>query len=242
MKLELHGGNLRGIGIIDDGAFADYVKIHKDDLFHAPETFSPLENTMVESFANAIRALKLSNIEEGQRIAVIGGGNIGLSIVSTLLAEANPEYILVIEPHNFLREKAMELGATGAVPPNKTKIKRFFKNRGSPQIVYDCAGNEKSLLLAIEIVRRGGLILFEGVYHGNLSIPIFLLNSKEISLKGCLGHDREDILEAIELFAQKKVDPKPFISDIIPLNDIMEGFERFLIPGERKFIKLVVEI
>ena len=71
---------------------------------------------------------------------------------------------------------------------------------------------------------------------------MFMINSKEVTLKGCLGHDSEDILAAIEIFAKGKVDANEIISEVMPLNDIQNAFEKFLVQGERKFVKILVKI
>ena len=47
---------------------------------------------------------------------------------------------------------------------------------------------------------------------------------------------------AIKLFEEKKVDPNKLVTKVVPLKDIQKTFEEFLEPGERKFIKIVVEI
>ncbi len=236
------GGKLDGLGIFNDGGFAEYVRVPKKYLFHIPKNVSFRDAAMIESFANATRAMKLSNIEENQNIVIMGGGNIGLTFLKALLIEKNPNYIVVVEPHEFLREKAKNIGATDAFPPSKVKIKKFIKKNGAPTFIFDCVGIEKTLIMAVELIKKGGTILLEGIQKGNILFPMFMINSKEINLKGCLGHDTQDILEAIDLFAKGKVDANEFISEVVPLKDIQKAFEKFLEPGERKFVKILVEI
>jgi threonine dehydrogenase-like Zn-dependent dehydrogenase len=196
---------------------------------------------MIESFANATRAMKLSKIEENQNIVIMGGGNIGLTFLKTLLIEKDPNYAVVVEPHEFLREKAKKIGAADAFPPSKVKIKKFIKENGEPTFIFDCVGIEKTLIMAVEIIKRGGTILLEGIQKGSILFPMFMINSKEINLKGCLGHDKQDILAAIDLFAKDKVDADEFISEVVPLKDIQKTFEKFLEQGDRKFIKIVIK-
>ena len=172
----------------------------------------------------------------------MGGGNIGLTFLKTLLIEKNPNYAVVVEPHEFLREKSRKIGATDAFPPSKVKIKKFIKKNGVPTFIFDCVGSEKTLIMAVEIIKRGGTILLEGIQKGSILFPMFMINSKEINLKGCLGHDKQDILEAIDLFGKGKVDANEFISEVVHLKDIQKAFEKFLEPGERKFVKILVEI
>jgi len=236
------GRKLDGMGIFKDGGFAEFVKVPSKYLFKIPDNVSTKEATLIESFANAERGTRLSKIGENQNIMIIGGGNIGLCFMNYLLNEKKPNYIAVIEPHEFLRKKAKEMGATESFPPSKPKIKKFIKKNGSPTFIFDCAGNEQSLKMAIDLIKKGGTILLEGVHKGNILFPLFLINSKEVCLIGCLGHDRQDILKAIDYFAKNKVEADKFLSEIIPLKDIQKAFEKCVEPQERKFIKILVKI
>ena len=236
------GGNLDSLGIFKDGGFAEYVKVPRKYLFKIPEGISTKEAALIESFANATRAEKLSKIGENQNIIIIGAGNIGLCFLNYFLSEKKPNYIAVIELQEFLREKAKEMGAIDAFPPNKVKLKKFIKKHGSPTFIFDCAGNEQTIRLAIDIIDKGGSVIMVGFSKGNISLPMFLLNNKEVCVQGVLGHDREDIMKSIDYFKKTSVDINSLISEIIPLDDIQTTFERYIEPGERKFIKILVKM
>jgi 2-desacetyl-2-hydroxyethyl bacteriochlorophyllide A dehydrogenase len=240
VALDIDQGQFDGMGIFKDGGFAEFVKVPRKYLFKIPESVSTKEAVLIESFANACRAVKLCEITDNQNIIIIGAGNIGLCFLSYLLVEKNPNYIIMIEPQAFLREKAKEFGATDSFPPNPSKIKKFLKSNGKPTFIFDCAGNQDSILMAIDLIKKGGSIVLEGVFKGKISLPIFLLNSKEVSIRGVLGHDRDDILCALDFFSSRKINANKFISQIIPIQDIQKAFERFLDPGEREFVKLVI--
>ena len=242
VALDIDQGQLDGMGIFKDGGFAEFVKVPRKYLFKIPESVSTKEAVMIESFANACRAVKLSKITEDQNIIIIGAGNIGLCFLSYLLIEKTPNYIIVIEPQIFLREKAKEFGATESFPPNPAKIKKFLKRNGKPAYIFDCAGNQKSILMAIDLIKKGGTVILEGVFKGKVAFPMFLLNSKEVSIKGVLSHDREDILNAIDFFSKGKINANKFISQIISIEDIQNAFEKYLDPSQREFIKLVIEL
>ncbi len=242
VQLDVFKGELRGLGIFDDGGFAEFVKVPKEFLFHAPKTIPFEECTLVESVAIGVRGMKLSKIGSYEKIAIIGGGNIGLTTLSVLLSERDPEYIIVIEPHQFLRERAVTLGATVTFPPSKAKLRKFFKENGAPSYIFECAGTEKAFMLALDMIKRGGTITLEGMYRGKVSFPLMMLNTKEIGIKGVISHSSEDIHDAIELFEKKKIALGPLISEIVSLKEIEAAFNKFLEPGERKFIKIVVKI
>ena len=241
VSLDVSQGELKGIGMFQNGGFADYVLVPKISLFPIPENVSIKDAVMVETFALMMRAFKLSKIENGENILIIGGGNVGLSALKALLIEKSPNYVIVVEPNEFLRKKAIELGATDAVGTSRAQVKRVTKKLGAPTFIFDCVGNEETISNAVNFIKKGGTILLEGIHKGSITFPLFILNSKEVTLKGCLGHDREDILAAIDLFAKGKVDANKFISEVISLKHMQKTFERYLEPEGRNFIKVIVK-
>jgi len=242
VKLDITSRDLGGLGIFQNGGFAEYIKVPEKYLFHVPENISLKEAVMIESFANITRAMKLSQIGKNEKIMIIGGGNIGLCFLDALKGDKDPTYVIVIEPQEFLRNKAIELGAKKSFPPSKTKIKRFLKKNGNPTYIFDCVGNQETILLGIDLIERGGTILLEGIHKGKIEIPTFLINNKEVGIRGCLGHDREDIIASLDLIKNKKVHPDQFINATTTLKNLQDAFMEHLEPTKRKYIKKVVEI
>ncbi|MHA1274327.1 MAG: zinc-dependent alcohol dehydrogenase [Promethearchaeota archaeon] len=242
VSLETTGGEMRGLGIFQNGGYAEYVIVNKNDLFKIPENLNFLEAVMIESFANSMRAMKLSEVKESEKMMIIGGGNIGLCTLCTLISERNPEYIVVIEPQEYLREKAKELGAIEAFPPRKNKIKKFIKNSGEPTTIFECAGNVNALNLAIGLIKKRGTILVEGIYRGTIDFPMMIINSKEIKIQGSLGHDKDDINDAIALVEKLKDKIIKFPKIVGSLKDAPKIFQEMILPKEREYIKAVLKI
>jgi 2-desacetyl-2-hydroxyethyl bacteriochlorophyllide A dehydrogenase len=242
VALDIGQGELDGMGIFKNGGFAEFVKVPRKYLFHIPNSLSTKDAIMIESFANACRGVRFSYITENQKIIIIGAGNIGLCFLKYLLIEKKPNYIIVIEPQEFLRKVAKQIGAIEAFPPNPAKIKKYIKEYGEPSFIFDCAGNQDSILMAIDLIKKGGSIILEGIYKGKISFPMFLINSKEACIKGVLGHDREDILTAVNFFTMNVIDTDQFISYIMPLSQIQEAFEKYIDPTDRNFIKIAIKL
>ena len=241
VSLDVSQGELKGMGMFQNGGFAEYVKVPKISLFPIPQKVSIKDAVMIETFALTMRAFKLSKIKNDENILIIGGGNVGLSFLKALLIEKNPNYVVVVEPNEFLQKRALDIGATEAVGTSRAKVKKIIKQLGAPSFIFDCVGNEQTISNAINFIKKEGTILLEGIHKGSITFPLFMLNSKEVTLQGCLGHDREDILAAIELFAQGKVNAAQYITEIIPIEQIQKTFERFLKPQGREFIKILVK-
>ncbi|MFX1324287.1 MAG: zinc-binding dehydrogenase [Promethearchaeota archaeon] len=242
VALDVTGGDLKGLGTFQDGGFAEYVNVPKDWVFKIPESISSKEAVMIETFALAMRAFKLSNIKSEEKVIIFGGGSVGLTLLKALLIEKNPKYVIVIEPYEFLRNKAIEFGADDALPPRRAKINKVIKELGEPTFIFDSVGIKQTLSDATFLIKKGGTILLEGIHKESITFPFFNIISKEVTLKGSFGHDSEDILDALDFFARNKIDANDYITDTVPLKNIQEAFEKFLNPNERKFVKMVVEI
>jgi len=242
VSLDLSEGKLKGLGTFQDGGFAEYVKVPKEWIFKIPSKISMKEAVLIETFSLAIRAFKLSKIKNKENILIFGGGSVGLTTLKALLILKDPNYVVVVEPQEFLRNKAIQFGATAAVPPRRVKIKKTIKNLGEPTFIFDCVGNQETLSDSIFLIKRGGTIVLEGIHKGSIPFPFFMINSKEVTLKGCLGHDREDILAAINTFTNYNVDANEFISEVVPLKDAQKAFEKYVEPIERDFVKILLEV
>jgi len=242
VSLDISSGHLKGLGTFQDGGFAEFVKVPKEWVFKIPVNISVKEAVMIETFALAKRAFKLSRVNNNENILIFGGGSVGLTTLKALLIEKRPNYVVVVEPNEFLRNKALELGANDAVLPRRIKIKKAFKKYGSPTFIFDSVGNKTTLSDGIFLIKKGGTILLEGIHKASINFSFFDIISKEITLKGSIGHDREDIIAAIEFFSENKVNAKDFISEVVSLKDIQTAFNKFLESNSRSFIKILVKI
>lgn len=241
VSLNVGSGELRGLGTFQNGGFAEFVKVPKEWIFQIPPNISTKEAVMIETFALAQRALKLSEVRTNENLVIFGGGAVGLTLLKTLLIEKSPNSVILVEPHEFLRKKALELGANDAIPPRRAKIKKALKSFGTPTCIFDTVGVKETISDAIFLIKKGGTILLEGIHKESIKFSFFDIISKEVTLKGSFGHDREDILSAIIMFSNAKVNANDFISEVVPLRNIQKAFEKYLNTNSRNFLKILVK-
>jgi L-iditol 2-dehydrogenase len=76
----------------------------------------PLERAIfVEPYADCLHAvIDQARIERGQRLVVVGGGQMGLQVVVAAALEGAE--VMLVEPHDERRALGLELGAKDAVP------------------------------------------------------------------------------------------------------------------------------
>ncbi len=223
-----------GLGISVNGALAEYVKISSKSLCKLPDSVSYEDGALVEPLSVGYHGVKNSGIQSNDTAVVIGAGTIGLSTIQALKL-SNIENIYIIEPSEFNRNLALQMGVQKAVRPSKI-------NKIGPKFIFDCAGFPKTYKDAIHIVQRGGHVVLLGVHFENVPISFLEVIAKEVNLKGSFGYSFEEFKEVIALLSQKKFQTNLIVSKKVRFeNAINEGFHELLKPN-RKAAKILVEI
>ena len=117
-------------------------------------------------------------------IAILGGGPIGLLFLM-LFKAAGAGKVFIIEPVEFHRRIASQLGADAAFDPkteNAAEEIRSITTIGA-DVVVDAAGT--LLPEALQIVRRGGRVVLFGMnLHGERPVNQYWITRNQVSILG----------------------------------------------------------
>ena len=225
---------LLGLGLSINGAMAEYVKFPAKFLCKLPDSVSFEEGAIVEPLAVGYHGVKLSNIQPGDSAVVIGAGTIGVSTIQALKL-LNIENIYVIEPVEFNRNIALQLGAEETKSP-------MHLNKIGPDFVFVCAGFPETYNNAIKIVRNGGSIILLGVHFDPVAISFLQVISKEAQLRGSFGYSFTEFKEVLSLLEQGKFQPDLLISKTVQLENAIQGGFLELLSKEKEAVKILVEL
>ncbi len=118
-------------GFTIDGAWADHVVVPAE-LLHILPTDADLRSAAgLEPSACAAAAIRLAALKTGQRIAIVGGGTIGL--LCTQLASAAGGEVTVVDPRPTKADLARRCGASVFVAPSAPEHRHF-------DVVIEAAG------------------------------------------------------------------------------------------------------
>jgi (R,R)-butanediol dehydrogenase/meso-butanediol dehydrogenase/diacetyl reductase len=223
-----------GLGLSINGAMAEYVKFPAKYLFKLPDTISYEEGAIVEPLSVGYHGVKLSKIQPGDTAVVIGAGTIGISTIQSLKL-LNIDEIYVIDPNEFNRNIALQLGAKETKAPAQI-------NKVGPDFVFVCAGFPETYQNAIKIVRGGGSIILLGVHFDPVKTNYLQIIAKEANLRGSFGYSNAEFQEVLTLLAQKKFQPNLLISKKVKLENAVQGGFLELLSKEKKAVKILLEI
>jgi len=222
-----------------DGAFAEYVSVPQHIVYALPDSFPFERAALIEAVSIALHAAKITVILPGDSAAVIGAGMIGLLAVQALRVYGCSK-IIAVDLEESKLALARSLGADetflAADPDLLAKLKAATGGRG-PDIAVEVVGVQKSILTAINSVRRGGTVTLVGNLSPVVEIPLQDVVTKQLRLLGSCASAGE-YRECIQLMDSGAINVDPLISALAPLSEGAEWFNRLYArePGLMKVI------
>jgi threonine dehydrogenase-like Zn-dependent dehydrogenase len=207
-----HCPNRTVLGILGrDGAFAEYLTLPDTNLVNLPDSIPDELAVFVEPMAAAYEIFEQLHLPRNQDILVLGDGRLGAIVGLVLWAEG---YNPIIGGHH-----ADKLGLLAALNL-RTELEPHLEP-GFDTIV-DCTGNSTGFNRALELVRPRGRIILKSttVVPAELNLATVVIN--EITI---IGSRCGRFAPAVEAIASGKVDPRPLISAMYPLDAALAALE-----------------
>lgn len=235
-----HCAKNRGLGLGQlPGAYAEYVICGAGSLLKLPDKISSREGALIEPLSVGLHGVNRSRVKPGIGCVVMGAGPIGLSAL--VWCKARGASVVVSELAPGRTELAIKLGAAAVVNPTvESPADKVRELTGRPpEIVFECIGVKSTLDAAIRLVGRHGQVLVLGACLEPDSIVPLICIAKELTLDFSAAYNRAEFKETIDAMVTGKVDARPMITDVIPIERVPEMFDALRKPGARA--KVMVE-
>ena len=165
--------NLRALGVDIDGGMAEYCIVPATQAYALPEGMSPEACAFIEPVSCVLHGIDRAKIQSGDTVVIVGAGTMGL-IMLQFARNAGATQVIVVEPLEHKREIAKKLGADEVISPSESDVRSavFDLTGVGADVVIECAGKAQAVELALELVRRGGVVELFGVCPIGEKIPI----------------------------------------------------------------------
>ncbi len=223
-----------------EGAFAEYVVVPRRIVYPLPDGLTFTDAAMVEPLSVAVHAVALSEVPKNGTALVVGAGMIGLLVLQAL-REAGCSVVIVSDIDDSRLQLAKDLGATTTVNAKSSdtaeEARRHTGGFGV-DVALEAVGSTPTVRAAIESVRRGGTVTLIGNVVPTVEIPLQTVVSRQIRLQGTAGSAGE-YPECIEMLASGRINVKPLISMVAPLEEGAAWFDR-LHSREANLMKVIL--
>src|SRR5512137_255952 len=215
---------------VDPCGFAELIRIphpHVEQVtFRLPDDLTFEEASFAEPLACAVRAVERSQVLSGDRIAVVGGGGMGLLIAQVILAQGADAIVLDISDARLAL--AVQVGVRLAVNPGAAGVGRTLAD------LTEGVGADGAILTVVNgriledtqrAVRAGGRInVFAEAADGpRLAMDLVDLYHRELAVFSTYSSTPATLARAIELLSGRRIRVAPLISHRLPLEAFDEG-------------------
>lgn len=212
------------MGANSQGAFADYIVVHKSQVFKIPEKMSYEEGALLEPIGVGMHAVNLAQPFAYQSATVFGAGPIGLSLM-LVLKKFGLNEIYMVDKLDYRVEFAEKLGATRAFhyKDSVSEIKNLTDKQGTT-LAFDAAGNDESIGGCVDVVAVQGKIGLVGIPTEDfVTYNPHKLRTKEVTLIN-VRRSNQTIEDSLILFKDDKNISK-MVTHRFKLEDIQKAFD-----------------
>ena len=230
------------IGIHTNGGFAEYVKAPWKNCYRIPDEVDDYAAAFIEPLTACINASRKMGCELGASVVIIGAG-IGL-VHGALAKLRGAAPVIVVDAQPARLETARRMCADHVIDVTQTpdvvaEVMRLTGGIGA-DYVLEAVGTSGTYEQAFAMLRRGGKLQAFGICADDdvMRVPPvqFVINEKKVggSCAG-IGHDWE---VAIDLLRYGRIDPRPLISRVVPLEDLEPALHE--LHENRNLVKVLV--
>ena len=216
--------NLDFLGIDSPGAMQQRWTVPAATLVRLPESLALDRAALVEPTAVAVHDVGRAGVRPGERVAVIGGGPVGVLIA--LVARAAGAEVRVVEPSDHRRRLAGQLGlhtwdpATDDVP----RLVQDWTGEAGADVAFEVSGAEAGIQTAVETLAVRGRLCLVAIHPRPRPVNLHRFFWRELTLIGARLYDRADFETAVRLVADGTIPVERLISKVVPLRDAPSAF------------------
>ena len=233
-----HGqGNICANLVYNFGAFAEYMiipaSIVRRTTFEIPAHVPYAHAALLEPLVTVVHGWHKAAVQPGETVAIIGaGGPISLIFIQ-LLVRSGAGQVIAIGHSSRRLEVAGKLGASQLVNAREQDplmVVRELTDGFGADVVIECAGTKPTWESSVDVVRRGGRVLwFGGLPSGTtVEIDAARVHYGEIDLLNMHGGTVADAREAFELIVSGDVQVAPLLSGELPLEQVELALKKMI--------------
>ncbi len=220
--------NLRIIGIDQDGAFAEFVRIPATNIWKLDPAIPEHYGAILDPLGNAVHTVLAGPIV-GQTVLVTGCGPIGLMSIAVAKASGSST-VFATETNDARRAMARKMGADVVIDPAaEDAVKRILKETGGTGVdaLLEMSGNPQAIQQGFKALRAGGRASLLGIPTEN--VPL------DLTVQGIYGRRMyETWVQMTALLKAGRLNLEPLFGQRAPLEKFEGAFAKLQegLPGK----------
>lgn len=228
------------LGVQRDGALAEYITAPAGKLYRADLSLEEL--CIVEPLTVGFHAAARGRVQQGDVVAVIGCGGVGLGAVAGAAFRGGT--VIGIDVDEGKLATARKAGAAHGINSAHTKLHAALAEltggRG-PDVIIEAIGLPQTFRAAVEEVAFTGRVVYIGYAKQEVAYETRLFVQKEIDILGSRNALPEDFRAVIEMLEAKHFPVQDAITHRVRMEEVPETLAAWDRDPAR-FGKIIVEV
>jgi threonine 3-dehydrogenase len=215
----------RGIGVNEQGAFAEYLRLPAFNVVPLPDEIDDEIGAILDPLGNAVHTA-LSFDMVGEDVLITGAGPIGI-MAGAIARHVGARHVVITDVNPARLTLAAEVA--DVVPVNvanedlKDVIARLKMKQGF-DVGMEMSGNQAALDQMVEAMVMGGRIAMLGIPPGKSPVDWSRIVFKAITIKGVYGREIFETWYKMIAMLQNGLDVKRVITHRFGVDDFEAGF------------------
>jgi len=220
--------NLRFMGCPGEapGAAAEFYVLPGKNCRPIPEGLTLDQAVLAEPLSIALHAVRLADVQPDARVAVLGAGPIGLSVLLCCKATA-PCSVFVTDLIDERLTIAWQCGAdgTGNTKTGDVVAEILHESPQGLDLVFECSGDPEIIDHAQQMLAPGGTLMLVGIPSSpRIEFDPHVPRRKELTFKN-VRRQQDCVVPAMRLMAEGLINADPLLTHHFPLAEIRDAFE-----------------
>lgn len=225
-KFHLDPGT-RGIGVNEQGAFAEYLKMPAFNVIPLPDDVPDDLGVILDPLGNAVHTA-LSFDLLGEDVLITGAGPIGI-MAAAVARHAGARNVVITDVNTDRLELAKQVEPTvTTVDVSNTDLNDVMAELGLKEgfdVGLEMSGNQQALDQMVDALVMGGKIALLGIPPGKSPVDWSRIVFKAITIKGVYGREMFETWYKMIAMLQNGLDVSRVITHEFSVNDFAKGFE-----------------
>ncbi|WP_193140128.1 MULTISPECIES: L-threonine 3-dehydrogenase [unclassified Meridianimarinicoccus] len=216
----------RGIGVNEQGAFAEYLRLPAFNVVPLPDSIPDEIGAILDPLGNAVHtALSFDLI--GEDVLITGAGPIGI-MAAAVARHVGARHVVItdINPDRLdLAQAVTDLRPVNVANEDLKDVIAELGMREGFDVGMEMSGNQIALDQMVEGMVMGGRIAMLGIPPGKSPVDWSRIVFKALTIKGVYGREIFETWYKMIAMLQNGLDVSRVITHRYPVDDFVEGFE-----------------
>jgi threonine 3-dehydrogenase len=215
----------RGIGVNEQGAFAEYLRLPAFNVVPLPDEIDDEIGAILDPLGNAVHtALSFDLI--GEDVLITGAGPIGI-MAGAIARHVGARNVVITDVNQARLDLAAEVA--DVVPVNVAKenlkdVQARLKMQQGFDVGMEMSGNQAALDQMVEAMVMGGRIAMLGIPPGKSPVDWSRIVFKAITIKGVYGREIFETWYKMIAMLQNGLDVRKVITHRFTVDEFRDGF------------------